>query len=169
MLQNPDHPQDRLGTTALKSLALPGISGLSLYCARWNGPGNLFRLKSSAIVGELPGSHVTRLAGGHTYDHVAIPGPGMLAIVFAGLGRMIWMGMIPANQVQSLLFGSALGGAKIVGGNGKAIPRGIVAPIREGEKRAHLTPFLAVNAKHGAAGLVGIILRAVAADALSDV
>jgi len=110
-----------------------------------------------------------RLAGGHTYDHVAIPGPGMLAIVFAGLGRMIGMGMIPANQVQSLLFGGALGGAKIVGGNRKAIPRGIVAPIREGKKPAHFTAFLAVNAKHGAAGLVGIILRAVAADALRDV
>ena len=76
--------------------------------------------------------------------------------------------MIPADQLQSLLFGGPLGGAKIIRGNRKAIARGIVAPIGEREKRAHLAAFRTVTAQQGAAGLVRIIPGTIAADTLGD-
>jgi hypothetical protein len=121
-----------------------------------------------AVVGEKPGSHIAGLAAGHAHDYIAVPGPSMLAIIFAGLGRMIGMGMIPADEVQSLIFGSALGGAKILGRNGKTIARRVVAPISKREKQADLASLGAIKAEHGSASLVGIIPGTVAPDRLSD-
>src|SRR3972149_922960 len=46
-----------------------------------------FRPKAGAVVGQAPGSDLAGLAGGHADDYVAIPGPGVLAVVVAGLGR----------------------------------------------------------------------------------
>jgi len=45
------------------------------------------------------------LAVGHANDHIAIPRPGMFAIVLARLRRMIGVRMIPADHVQ-ILFAS---------------------------------------------------------------
>src|SRR5882762_6492275 len=58
-----------------------------------------------AIVTQTPRRHVLRLAVGHANDHVAIPRPGMFAIVLARLRRMVRMRMIPADHVQ-ILFAS---------------------------------------------------------------
>src|SRR5882762_10513138 len=69
-----------------------------------------------AIVAQAPRRHVLRLAVGHTNDHIAIPRPGMLAIVLAGLRRMIGMRMIPADYVQVLVASRFLRVAHILGG-----------------------------------------------------
>src|SRR5882762_4065828 len=53
-----------------------------------------------AIVAQAPRRHVLRLAVGHANDHIAIPRPGMLAIILARLCRMVRMRMIPADYVQ---------------------------------------------------------------------
>src|SRR5579871_2768016 len=56
---------------------------------------NIFRYKFGAIILELPGSQILWNTLVHTYDHVAVPRPGVLAVEFAGPRRMVRVRMIP--------------------------------------------------------------------------
>src|SRR5215471_11102225 len=68
------------------------------------------------VVAQSPGSHLLRPAVGHPDDDVAIPGPGMLAIILARTRRMIGVGMIPAQQVKPLFARSRFRGTHILCG-----------------------------------------------------
>ena len=62
---------------------------------------NFFALKIGAVVGEAPGSHVFRNFVGDADDNIAVPRPGMIAIVLAGTSRMVRMRMIPSDNFQA--------------------------------------------------------------------
>src|SRR5258708_39589708 len=78
--------------------------------------GNLLAGVGGAIVTQTPRRHVLRLAVGHAHDHIAIPWPGMLAVIQAGLRRMIRVRMIPADHVQVLVASRFFRVAHILGG-----------------------------------------------------
>src|SRR5258708_33032330 len=84
-----------------------------------------------AIVTQTPRRHVLRLAVGHTYDHIAIPRPGMLAIILAGLRRMIGVRRIPADYVPVLVASRSLRVAHILGGEWKKGVRRGFATVSE--------------------------------------
>src|SRR5882762_2637827 len=69
-----------------------------------------------AIVTQTPRRHILRLAVGYAYDHIAIPRPSMLAIILAGLRRMIGVRMIPADHVQVFFTSRVLRIAHILSG-----------------------------------------------------
>src|SRR6266849_674779 len=97
--------------------------------------GNLLTGVVRAVVPQAPRSHFRGLAAGHADDHVAVPGPSMLAVILAWARGMIGMRMIPAHDVQFLLPRRFLRIAHILGGNGKTVVRGIVSPVDEREQR----------------------------------
>src|SRR5437660_1123303 len=61
-----------------------------------------FGRKGLAIVTQAPRSHILRRAMVHADDDVAIPRPGVILIILAGLRRMIRMRMIPPDDLQPL-------------------------------------------------------------------
>src|SRR3954462_8055034 len=108
---------------------------------------------------QSPRSHVLRLAGMHADDDVAVPGPGVLAVKFAGTRWMIGMRMVPAEQFEAALGSSAFGRQDVFRVNGKTIARRVVAPINERKKLARFAVFVAVDAENGATGFMRIVLR----------
>src|SRR6266705_2000044 len=61
-----------------------------------------FRRKALTIIVQAPGGHVLRRAMVHADDDIAVPRPGMIAVIVAGPRRMIRMRMVPAYHFQPL-------------------------------------------------------------------
>src|SRR5260370_8310501 len=89
--------------------------------------GNFLASIRRAVIAQAPRSPLRRLAVSHADNPIAIPRPGMLAIILAGPRWMIRMRMIPAYDVQFLFPGGFLRIAHVFGGDRKAIVRGILA------------------------------------------
>ena len=106
---------------------------------------NIFALKIAAIVGEPPGSHFFRNFVGHAYDNVAVPRPGMIAIVLAGTRRMIRMRMIPSDDFQTLVGCCFLGVQDVLAGDRKAISRRIITAIYQRVQRVNFAIQAAVR------------------------
>src|SRR5260370_11958914 len=143
--------------------------------------GNFLATIIRAVIAQAPRSHLRRLAVSHADNHIAIPRPGMLAIILAGPRWMIRMRMIPAYDVQFLFPGGFLRIAHVFGGDRKAIVRGILAAVHQREQRQDLaerwlhtarcrSPVAngAVATQESPAAFVRIGLRAVLANFLRD-
>src|SRR5260370_26077185 len=100
--------------------------------------GNFLATIIRAVIAQAPRSHLRRLAVSHADNHIAIPRPGMLAIILAGPRWMIRMRMIPAYDVQFLFPGGFLRIAHVFGGDRKAIVRGILAAGHQKGQRQDL-------------------------------
>src|SRR5690242_4831545 len=124
-----------------------------------------FRRKLAAIVAETPGSHVLRHALLNTDDHVAVPRPGVVAIVHARLRGVVGMRVIPADDVQSLLARFLICDDYIFRAYGKAIPRRVVAAIHKRKQRQHFASS-GVPAEKRAAAFVRIRRDAMRPDLL---
>src|SRR5260370_37589086 len=59
--------------------------------------------KLLAVVVQPPGSHVLRRAVMHADDDVAIPRPGVVAVIFAWARAMVGSSMIPSDDFETLL------------------------------------------------------------------
>src|SRR5216684_524301 len=60
---------------------------------------DVFGRKLLPIVIQSPGSHFLRRPVLYAHDDVAVPWPGVIAIILAGPRRMVRMRMIPAHDV----------------------------------------------------------------------
>src|SRR5713226_9455762 len=81
------------------------------YSARGRGVGpqprrraelhfHLLRLEARPVVRQPPRGHVPGLAPGHAEDDVAVPRPGVLAVILAGQRWVVRMRVVPTDQLQ---------------------------------------------------------------------
>src|SRR4029077_17950549 len=99
---------------------------------------NVLLQKSRPVIFQTPGSHVPRHSGVDAEDDIAVPWPGMIAVVVAWSRRMVGMRMIPADHFQSLRPRGLFCVSHIVRSHGKTISRRIIAAIHERKKRKNL-------------------------------
>src|SRR2546430_10279548 len=92
-----------------------------------------FRRNLLPVVVQPPRSHVLWLALRHADDDVAVPRPGVIAIVLARTRRMIRVRVIPANNIQPLLPCGLFRIEYVLRRDGKAVPRRIIATIDKRE------------------------------------
>src|SRR5713226_3810740 len=93
---------------------------------------NLLLRESRSILRKLPGAHFLRSAFFHAHDNIAVPRPGVLAIILAGPRWMVGVRMIPADHFQPVhLCPSFFCLAHIICGYRKTVARRILAPIDE--------------------------------------
>src|SRR5882724_7553238 len=90
---------------------------------------NSFRRKLLPIVVQSPRSHILWLALRHADDDVAVPRPGVIAIVLARTRRMIRVRVIPTYNIQLLLPGKLFRIEYILRRDRKAVLRRIIAAI----------------------------------------
>jgi len=113
----------------------------------------------------------------HADDDIAVPGPGVIAIVLARARGMIRMGMIPADDFESLGDRGFFGVANVFRGDRKTVAGRIVPAIDQGKKRKDfprgcVRPRLrmvtgnktGIAAEQSAATFMRIGLRAMSAD-----
>src|SRR5713101_1645013 len=81
---------------------------------------HLLGLEARPAVRQPPAGHLPGLALGHTEDDVAVPRPGVLAVILARQRWVIRMRVVPADQLESGLFCRLFGGAKIVSSDREA-------------------------------------------------
>src|SRR5215475_1873087 len=103
---------------------------------------NRLRRKLRPIVLQPPRSHLLRLALGNAHDDVAVPRPRMITVVLARPRRMIWMRVIPADNVKSLLARSLFRFNHVLRSHRKTVSRRIVAPVDHREKRANFARLI---------------------------
>src|SRR5712691_1751314 len=87
---------------------------------------NLLLGKSRSILRKLPGAHFLRSAFFHAHDNIAVPRPGVLAIILAGARWMVGVRMIPAHYLEPPLACGSLGNEDIVGGHRETVARRIL-------------------------------------------
>src|ERR1700730_11481444 len=145
--------------------------------ANLNSLGRKFR----AIIVQTPGGHVLGRAVLHADDDVAVPRPGVVAVIFARPGRRVGMRMIPADHFESLLARRLFRRKNVFRGHRKAVARRIVSSIDErkklqdfsrGPERA-LSPIALKNSariasQQRSAAFMRISLRAMRADFLRE-
>ncbi len=74
----------------------------------------------------------------HADDDVAVPRPGVIAVIFAGPRRMVGMRMIPADDFEALLACRLFRRKNVLRSHRKTIARGIVAAVDERKKLKNL-------------------------------
>src|ERR1700728_1102503 len=109
-----------------------------------------------AVVVQAPRCGIARLAFLDAHDDVAIPRPGMIAVVFAGTCGRIGMRMIPPDQLQFLLAGRLFRRTDVVGGPLEPVSRRIVPPIGERQQVNHLTRTFPIASKQRTAAFVRV-------------
>ena len=129
---------------------------------------NFFRLEARAVIGKTPASQLARLTRGDAHNDVAIPRPGVLAVKFAGPRWMVWMRVIPSDQLEILLRSCALGGTKILRGNRKTVARRILAAVDEGKRCPNFAAGRGLRSQQCAAAFVRIVTGAVRANGLLE-
>src|SRR6201996_6469448 len=141
----------------------------------------IFGGELGAVVGEAPACHFFGFTVGDADDDVAVPGPGGVLIELAGLGWMIGVRVIPADDVYSLFACVFFGVAHVFGRDGETVAWRIVAAIDEREKGGDLARRLCraaggrrrgrveIAAEQCAATFVGIGFGAVGADFIRQV
>src|SRR5437773_11743743 len=75
---------------------------------------NPFGRTPFAVVGQAPGGHLLRRAFLLAHDDVAVPRPGMIAVILAGARRMVRVRMIPADNIESVLARGFFGAPHVV-------------------------------------------------------
>src|SRR6266446_1550448 len=140
---------------------------------------NPFRRKLLAVVVQTPRSHVLGRAVLHAHDDVAVPRPGVIAVIFAWPRRMVWMRMIPADHFEALVACRFFCRHNVFGGHRKAVARRIVSPVDERKElqnlplgRSQTLPWITLQDKaritpeQRSAAFVRVSLRAVGANFL---
>src|SRR5260370_16835158 len=94
--------------------------------------------KLHAVIVQPPGSDVLRRAVMHADDDVAIPRPGVVAVIFAWARRMVGMRMIPSDHFETLLASGLFRRQDVYRGHRKAVTRRIVTPIDERKELQYL-------------------------------
>src|SRR5947209_19614821 len=93
-----------------------------------------FGRKGLAIVTQAPRSHILRRAMVHADDDVAIPRPGVILVILAGLRRMIRMRMIRPDDLQHLRLCVFVSVEHVFCCYRKTVTRRIVAPVDRWKK-----------------------------------
>src|SRR5437762_13786141 len=89
------------------------------------------RRKSLAIIVQTPRGYLLRRAIVHANDDIAIPRPGMIAVIVAGPSGMIRMRMVPAYHFKPLGLRSLVRLEHVLTGHRKAVAGRIVAAIHQ--------------------------------------
>lgn len=124
--------------------------------------------EANAIVREPPGRDLPRLALLHADNDVAVPGPSVRAVEFAGQRRMIRMGMVPAHQVETAFASNCFRAAEIIRKNRESIARRITVTVLERKQVENLAAGITFATEQGTATLVRVAFRGMSTDTLDE-
>src|SRR5690348_1115188 len=123
----------------------------------------LFRECLPAVI-EPPRAHFARLRFFHLKNDVAVPRPGMFAVIFARSSRRIRMRMVPANQVPALCHGLFLRAKHVLRLDRKPIVWRIVSPVFQRQYSQYIPISPCFMTEKRAATFMRVISRAMLVD-----